>query len=497
MSEKLTFGSALKAYETETGRSARELYADTAREIDTSDGIGPVAEIMMRNTLKEAGIQFDEDGVELPPPPKPEPAAIPYPPGVAGLAARWLAGGNLAPNPLASIASVLAAPAAICGRAWTNDSPQREDGVNVYLCLLAPSGSGKEWMWGGLRHMLSVAGLRARGGVIASRPASGSALSEMLEDSPCCVVPLQEAGKYLQRILGRNANGADISLQQDILSLYNESGASDVHVGTAKAGRKGTAPVIAPCLSLLGDSTHSSLWAALSDDSARSGLLSRLVVLDAGEGRPRPLATARLGECPAIVREALGMLADQRNDALVDDPYGRRRIAWSPEACEASARRFEAWAEGYQRADEFEALLTSRCRQNAPRIAAALALWDDPAEPTVTAPHIDWAWDLVIAGAARLVAAYRGGEIIDARVDLDAIVLEYARGKASDGVIRRNNLRAWAAHAPAFASITGDQLGRVVDSVLASLEASGSIALLSENDRKDRGIRGRAYVVAV
>lgn len=491
--DKITPAS-LRWIAEQNGLDYFDLLKRAREEYDSEHGGDAVRQVQVARELRLQGVDWDSDGVEVvAPSPLPE---VEMPPGMAGTAARWLEAGNLAPNPMASIASVLALPAALCGRAWTNDSPQRADGLNLYLCLLSPSGGGKEWMWGGLRAMLGEAGMRGRSGVIAPRPASGQALCEMIDKAPCCVVPLQEMGKWLSRVLSPKANGAEMALQSEILSLYNESDEHGEHSGTAKAGQGATKSVFSPCLSLLGDSTHSSLWLALSDEAARSGLLSRMVILDAGTVRPMPRERATMGPCPMGVRDALTAMAGQREDATREDIRGRRRIAWSDEAVKVGSELFHAWAGKFQRGGESYALLASRARQNAPRIAGVLALWDDPLEPIVQAPHIDWAWSIVERGIACMEAAFASGEIQDSAVDLDAVVLEYMRAKAVDGVISRNKLRAWASFAPAFRGISREKLSHALNSTLQSLEDSGSIAKMGREDRSERGIRGEAYAVS-
>lgn len=492
--DKITPGS-LKWIAEQNGLDYYEFLRNAREEYDREHGIDPVRQMAMAREARLQGINWDADGVEIVDTPKTLPE-IDMPPGVAGIAARWLEAGNLAPNPMASIASVLALPAALCGRAWTNNSPQRADGLNLYLCLLAPSGAGKEWMWGGLRAMLGEAGMRGKSGVIAPRPASGQALCEMIDKAPCCVVPLQEVGKWLGRVLSPKANGAEMALQSEILSLYNESDEHGEHSGTAKAGQGATKSIYSPCLSILGDSTHSSLWLALSDETARSGLLSRLVILDSGTVRPMPREKASMGGCPLAVRDSLAAMGQQRDDSLMDDVKGRRQIEWSEEAVKVGSDLFRAWADKFQASGESYALLASRARQNAPRIAGVLALWDDPIEPVVQAPHIAWAWSIVERGIACMEAAFASGEIQDSAVDLDAVVLEYMRSKAVDGVAKRNNVRAWASSAPAFRWISRERVSQVINATLQSLEDSGFIAKMGREDRLERGIRGEAYAVS-
>lgn len=431
-----------------------------------------------------------------PKPTKP-PSDISLPPGRAGDAAQWLEPGNHVPNVQASVASVLGLSAAVCGRSYYNDSPQGADGINLYLCLLAPSGGGKEWMWGGIRRMISEAGITAQASkIMGAKPVSGTALAERIEDAPSTLIPLPEVGKWLQRILSKNASGAEMSLQQEILSLYSMSSPYSVYTGVAKANRQGTRAVHHPAVSIIGESTHSSMWAALSDEAARSGLISRLVVLDAGEDPGEDRYAASAGSPPVVVLESLQAMGSRWS---CETPV-RIAVRWSREAIEQDREAFAAWSSDKRAGDNSVREVISRQRQNAPRIAANLALWDDPLEPIVSAAHIAWAWMVVDAGCQSILSAFSRGDIQGAGASLEDVLIALARERAdSNGFVSRSTLQNHAKRRPLFRDLLTGGSSRAYTQALREtiqgLEDSGTLTAASETDRPP-GVIGRVYFVA-
>lgn len=486
---KITFGSAIHAYEQETGRSGKELVKEAAREIDAEDGFDQAREHVA--TLDPS--MFAKDGAGPAPAPRTPPEWIGYPPGVAGMAARWLEPGNPTCNPMASVASVLGFVAGVCGRTWYNAGGQRPDGINLYLCLLAPSGGGKEWMWGGLSRLIYEAGLSGQEGrIVSSRPASGPALEKMVAKAPSTIMPLPEVGKWFQRILGRNANGAEIALQGELLAIYAKSGPHATYCGQSKAAEE--AHVIHhPALTVLGETTPSSLWAALSDESVRSGLLSRMVFLDAGETPGEDRYTASAGMIPPEVKESLV----EMSEAWTTETVERRVIRWTPEALRVDRDRFDEWSTNKQAGTDHVREVISRMRQNAPRVAACLALWDDPRAPEVRERHAEWAWNAVEASCARIIEAFSSGDVVsDQGATNVEILLDYCISAVGiGGMIERRKLQSGikrrikkGANEASHSRALKEAIGEAVD--------CGLLAIVPPADRPAGAVGGVLLVVA-
>lgn len=493
---KADFGTVIHEWQQETGGDPRILHREVMRDLEEqagySRGIKEIARITAQDLID--GL----DAPEAPPaPPAPTQEPLGFPPGIAGEIARWLAEGNHVENDPASVCSVLAFAAAMGGRTWYNASPQSPngDGLNVYLCLLSASAGGKEWMWGGLRKLISIAGLEEESGLImGQRPASGTALGEMLDDAPCRIVPLPEVGKWLQRVLSHKANGAEIALQTEILSLYSASGPGSVHAGSAKAGKQGTKALREPSLTILGETTPSSLYAALSDEAAASGLVSRLLFLGGQErGEDRYSASCRpLGFNFSEFVKAMG-------EHWTTERPERRAIRWSEEARAVDREEFDCWAGEKRGAGEHVALVVSRQRQNAPRIAALLALWDNPQEPLVSADAVRWAWRAVRHGSNTILAAYESGEIQSGEAEtLEETAMRFAVERMNeDRHVSRMTLQTNLKRKPGFREEFqggSSRYSNTLKSVLAGLVEDGRLALVPRDQTK-LDAPGKVYLV--
>lgn len=341
---------------------------------------------------------------ETPAPPMPR-ELVGYPPGVAGMAARWLEAGNTVNNPQASIVSVLAFASGVCGRSVYNDSA-KEDGTNLYMCLIAPSAGGKEWMWGGCSKLIQYAELEDQErNIFGPRPASGQVLSELLQRAPSTIIPLPEMGKWMQRVFGRNANGAEVALQGEILTLYTKSARGATWCGSAT---KGSIPNVirSPSITIVGESTPSTMWASLSGETAASGFVSRFVMIEAGIGEDR--YRAKLGAIPHQVHDSI----EQMRGLWTTEDVPRIAVAWPEEVDKHNEEWFTSWSAYKSGADQITREIISRTRQNAPRIAAVLAIWDNPRAPAVTKDHVDWAWQVANMSCRRILEAYKSGEIV-------------------------------------------------------------------------------------
>lgn len=414
------------------------------------------------------------------------PELLGYPPGVAGIAARWLEAGNTVNNPQASIASVLGFSSGICGRSVYNDAA-KEDGINLYLCLMAPSAAGKEWMWGGCSRLIRQADLeQEERDIFGPRPASGQVLAELLLKAPSTIVPLGEMGKWLQRVIGRNANGAEIALQGELLTLYNKSAPGATWRGQAT---KGNVPqmIRSPSLTIIGESTPSTLWASLSDESSANGFLSRFVLIEAAAGEDR--YKTRMDSIPADVQDSL----DQMRGLWTTDSPERFPVRWSSEATATDHEHFQAWSETKMSAEDLVREIISRMRQNAPRIAANLALWDAPRAPVVRPEHVEWAWLAVNLSCQRLIEAFRAGDV-DSSHQGDNVdrVMDYCIQRAGvGGMIERRRIQSGVKRKLRF---TGPTFSPALRDALNECIASGLLAPVPESKRPD-GTLGEVYLV--
>jgi hypothetical protein len=341
-------------------------------------------------------------------------------------------------------------------------------------------------MWGGCSRLFREGGMAdIESDVFGPRPASGQVLAEMLSRSPSTIAPLGEMGKWLQRVLGRNANGAEIALQEEILTLYAKSAPLATWRGSATKGNR--PPLVShPSLTIMGESTLTSIWGALSDETVSSGLVSRFVFVEASAGEDRYESST--GPIPVSVLESL---QDMR-DLWTTDDVERFPIRWSDEAKAEDKSRFDEWSDSKQGAENHVREVISRMRQNAPRIAGVLALWDNPRAPVVTAAHVAYGWDMATASCQRLLEAYRSGEVISSSTD-NSILASYCIERVGiGGIIERRTMQSGLKRRLVVPA--GYTYSRTLSSAISDAVDSGLIQLVPEEQRPN-GALGRAYLV--
>lgn len=409
-----------------------------------------------------------------------------YPPGMAGRVAQWLEQGNPVANPAASIGSVLAFSAALCGRTWTTGGAV-DDGINLYVCLLCPSGGGKEWMWSGLQRLVVAAGLRDDvGHIISPQPASEPSLADTLSESPSTVIRLSEVGLWLQRILSSRGSGPEKGIELALLDLYSRAQRGSVYQA-ARRTKEERKTISEPSVSVFGDSTLTSIYLALSDNAAQSGLVGRFLFLEAPIGQDR--YTASLPDMPSDIEAATMSMAQHWTR---DHPAVRHAVAWSDEAMALDRARFERWSARKASSAEHVRLVYNRVRQTAKRVAANLALWDCPNMPCVGASHVVWAWDEAERSAAKLLAAYESGEIQSSHAaGALEILADYCLAKVGvGGIIER---RAIQSGIKRRLQVPMERYSAALRETLADAIACGVLAPVPREQRPEQAV-GEVYL---
>lgn len=173
-------------------------------------------------------------------------------------------------------------------------------GLNQYLVLLAKTGTGKEGIASGIGLLNSE--LRKHIPMVAdfsgpSAFASGPAMVKTIAEKPCFLSILGEFGLTLQQLCDPKANGAQVTLRQAYLDLYQKSGkGSSVNPSVYSDKEKNTELVHSPALTVLGESTPETFYEGLSEHHISDGLIPRFTILEYRGNRP--YLNANLGCSP-------------------------------------------------------------------------------------------------------------------------------------------------------------------------------------------------------
>lgn len=344
-------------------------------------------------------------------------SSIPVPPGLVGEIAQFIY--DTAPRPVMEIAlaGALAFVSGIAGRAYNVSGT----GLNHYIMLIAPTGTGKEAIGSGINRLAEQIAWGPDGAhftymrqyIGPSQIASGAGLLKWFERSKSFVSVLGEIGITLKRITHPNANSHEKQIMQVMLDLYNKSGAGDLLNPTAYSDKEKTGePVPSPSFTMIGESVPEKFYEALDETMVSSGLLPRFTIIEYTGPRPKMNAAGHnSGASPSLLANCRAFLAKchSLNSAQSFKPMN---VSMSHEARQLFDQ-FNDYADTQINGNQAEVVkqLWNRAHLKAMKLAAVVAVglyWN--------APNIDyhaakWACDFVAHDIARLLARFERGDI--------------------------------------------------------------------------------------
>jgi len=301
--------------------------------------------------------------------------------------------------------------AGICGRAYNVSST----GLNQYILLLAPTGSGKESASSGIDKIMASLKLQIPSSSQFIGPAeiaSGGALLKYLSGTSTCFLSIVgEMGLRLQQLSGRNATSAEIQLKRAILDLYNKSGQGNMLRPSVYSDTlKNTQPVEAPNVSILGESTPEEFYKIVDEAMVSSGLLPRFTIFEY-EGKrpdlnenhasiyPTPELSSRIG---TLMANCLALM--QANKVI--------NVAYTPEA-EKYLREFDKFCTKQINGagGELTKHLWNRTHIKVLKLSAQVAVGCDFYAPTITMDMVNWAKHIVITDVRKMLAKFEQGVV--------------------------------------------------------------------------------------
>lgn len=318
------------------------------------------------------------------------------PPGNMGELVSWLYASAMYPVREVALVTALGLMAGIAGRAYTAPSP-RLTGLNVYLVLIARSASGKEALHE-LAGMLMTTLRAAVPGVGAmvnfADYASGPALAKACAGEPRSMVNFSsEFGRKLKRMANpKDAPMAD--LRTVLTKLWSKSGPQSVAGDLVYSDAKASVSVPgAVSFSLVGESTPGTVLAALTDDMAEDGLLSRIQFVEVCGERPAynawlegglpPLPPPVLEALQGVAQQALTLLGRNASQPVGTTDAARQALDAFRTKCDASVR-----AAG---ADELMRAMWNRAHLKALKYCGLMAALEEPLNPMTTVEQAQWA----------------------------------------------------------------------------------------------------------
>lgn len=331
---------------------------------------------------------------------------IPWPPGFAGLLAGFLYQSSPRPVKEIAIVATLGVLAGILGRKFN----VMGTGLNLYVVLVARSGVGKEAMHSGIALLMhSQPGLQQH--VLFDDFASGPAIMKTVSSRNSFVNVAGEFGRKLQRMSGDHVDGPMHTLRTVMTNLYQKSGSKHVVGGTSySSGNKDNdiASVSGVAFSMIGESTPSTFFEALTPSMMEDGFLSRFTIIEYKGDRP-PLNQNQLTQVPQSISEHLGKLLP---DLVKGGLASGIPVTFTPDAKDVSDRfNIECDQAINSSQEEGYRQMWNRAHLKVLRIAGLLACADAPHNPVIQLPHIRWALEVVRLDIAMMDARMRSGEV--------------------------------------------------------------------------------------
>jgi len=208
------------------------------------------------------------------------------PQGLVGAIAQFIYQSAPRQVPEIALAGAIGLMAGICGRSYNISAT----GLNQYVLLLAPTGSGKEAINSGINKLMAVVQKTVPAAIDFIGPAeiaSSQALVKYMCNSISFVSIIGEIGLLFKQITAHNANSNQLGLRKILLDLFNKSGDGNVLRPTIYSDRdKNTAPLLSPAFSLLGETTPETFYESLSEQLISDGLLPRFTIIEYTGLRP-------------------------------------------------------------------------------------------------------------------------------------------------------------------------------------------------------------------
>lgn len=340
------------------------------------------------------------------------PVEITPPPGLVGSIAQFVYDQAPRPFPEMAICAALGLMSGITGRAYNISGT----GLNLYILLLAATGTGKEAMATGIEKI--IRSIVAKGTTSArqfrgpSEIASGQGLLKYLSNhNPCFLSLVGEFGLKMKQLSDPRASSAEVMLKRVLLDLYNKSGFNSALDGSAYAQKENNVePILRPAFSLLGESTPETFYDALDTGLISDGLLPRFMTIEYNGERAVLNENAESVVPSAHLIDQLAALCHHSNE--LQNKNMVIHVELSKEAKEFS-KELDHKTTAVINATETDALrhLWNRAHIKTLRTAANIAVGMNPYNPQVSIETLQWAYNIVSIDVLAMVARFERGEV--------------------------------------------------------------------------------------
>jgi len=333
------------------------------------------------------------------------------PPGLVGMLAQFIYDAAPRPVPEIAIAGAIGFLSGIVGRAYNVSGT----GLNQYVLLLAPTGTGKEAIASGIDKLIGAVIRTVPSAAEFVGPAeisSAQALTKYMSKTSCSFVSIVgEFGLMLSQMSSQHAAPHLLGLRRMMLDLYNKSGEGKLLRPTIYSDKeKNTSTIMAPAFSLLGESTPERFYETLNESMISEGLLPRITVIEYRGDRPE-LNPAHITVQPSfelveqigsLCAHALSLNSQHKAIHVRTDAVAQKLFDQFDKHCDANINSAER---------EIRRHLWNRAHIKALKLAAVVAIGLNPYEPTIDEHAANWALGIIVADVRNLLSRFDAGEI--------------------------------------------------------------------------------------
>ena len=359
-------------------------------------------------------VEGDINGIEpISPAPRSELslADLTRPPGLVGDIVDWIEASSSMPSREVALPAALGWVAALAGRGF--ETPRRAR-TNLYLVTVAPSGFGKDHPGACINSLASACGLDRFLG--PARFMSASGLREALMGQPSVLCINDEFGGFLREIDGPKVGIHSALIRTDLMQLFSR--AKDFYAGAAYAGSNAVR-LYNPNLVMLGMSTPSDFWSAVSSARTFDGFLARFLIFNVTAKKPG-LTTPTADEAvpPArLIKASQDLYSNVYGGGNLVAPlssgankFTAKRVNVTEDAAAAvNAFYVRTQAAKVTGEDQRESFL-DRAAEHAWKLALTVAVGVDPRSPEIDLSIMQWGIDLAWLATCSMI------EEADARI---------------------------------------------------------------------------------
>jgi hypothetical protein len=222
------------------------------------------------------------------------------------------------PQPALNLGAVLAFMASVVGRKVAIETWNTRP--NIYCLGVAHSGAGKERALSACKQIATAAGL-FESLIGIEEVASDAGIVSSVVNQPNQLMLIDEMSFLLNAMNQQKSGMFLVNSAATLMKLYSSSATTFKSKSYADSER--VRLIDQPCVSLYGCTTPSALVGALTSQNVTSGLLSRLVLFDAGDHDPRARPPENRPVPAVVVDWALAWAKRPLNDSPIACIGGR------------------------------------------------------------------------------------------------------------------------------------------------------------------------------